>query len=55
MSVAEAYEFFQNIPALERKLKVLIDVGLDYIKLGQPATTLSGGEAQKNKTGYRAL
>ncbi|MEF2601582.1 MAG: excinuclease ABC subunit UvrA, partial [Fusobacterium mortiferum] len=49
MSVAEAYEFFQNIPALERKLKVLIDVGLDYIKLGQPATTLSGGEAQRIK------
>lgn len=49
MSVAEAYEFFQNIPSLERKLKVLIDVGLDYIKLGQPATTLSGGEAQRIK------
>lgn len=49
MSVAEAYEFFQNIPALERKLKVLIDVGLDYIKLGQLATTLSGGEAQRIK------
>lgn len=49
MSVSEAYEFFQNIPALERKLKVLIDVGLDYIKLGQPATTLSGGEAQRIK------
>ena len=49
MSVAEAYEFFQNIPSLERKLKVLIDVGLDYIKLGHPATTLSGGEAQRIK------
>ena len=49
MSVAEAYEFFKNIPSLERKLKVLIDVGLDYIKLGQPATTLSGGEAQRIK------
>lgn len=49
MSVAEAYEFFQNIPSLERRLKVLIDVGLDYIKLGQPATTLSGGEAQRIK------
>lgn len=49
MSVREAYEFFQNIPSLERKLKVLIDVGLDYIKLGQPATTLSGGEAQRIK------
>ena len=49
MSVLEAYEFFKNIPSLERKLKVLIDVGLDYIKLGQPATTLSGGEAQRIK------
>ena len=45
----EAYEFFKNIPSLERKLKVLVDVGLDYIKLGQPATTLSGGEAQRIK------
>ncbi|MBQ3437905.1 MAG: excinuclease ABC subunit UvrA [Fusobacterium sp.] len=49
MSVFEAYEFFKNIPSLEKKLKVLIDVGLDYIKLGQPATTLSGGEAQRIK------
>ena len=49
MSVLEAYNFFKNIPTLERKLKVLIDVGLDYIKLGQPATTLSGGEAQRIK------
>ena len=49
MSVLEAYEFFKNIPSLERRLKVLIDVGLDYIKLGQPATTLSGGEAQRIK------
>ena len=49
MSVAEAYEFFNSIPSLERKLKVLMDVGLDYIKLGQPATTLSGGEAQRIK------
>jgi excinuclease ABC subunit A len=49
MSVGEAYEFFENIPSLERKLKVLMDVGLDYIKLGQPATTLSGGEAQRIK------
>mgnify|MGYP000862065164 FL=1 len=49
MSVLEAYDFFKNIPTLERKLKVLIDVGLDYIKLGQPATTLSGGEAQRIK------
>ena len=49
MSVLEAYDFFKNISTLERKLKVLIDVGLDYIKLGQPATTLSGGEAQRIK------
>lgn len=49
MSVIEAYDFFKNIPSLERKLKVLIEVGLDYIKLGQPATTLSGGEAQRIK------
>lgn len=49
MSVREAYDFFKNIPSLERKLKVLVDVGLDYIKLGQPATTLSGGEAQRIK------
>ncbi len=49
MSVGEAYEFFEAIPSLERKLKVLMDVGLDYIKLGQPATTLSGGEAQRIK------
>ncbi|MBC2851397.1 excinuclease ABC subunit UvrA [Cetobacterium sp. 8H] len=49
MSVGEAYDFFKTIPSLERKLKVLVDVGLDYIKLGQPATTLSGGEAQRIK------
>ncbi|TDT71440.1 excinuclease ABC subunit A [Hypnocyclicus thermotrophus] len=49
MSVDEAYNFFKNIPKLERKLKVLKDVGLGYIKLGQPATTLSGGEAQRVK------
>ncbi|MGL4786129.1 MAG: excinuclease ABC subunit UvrA, partial [Cetobacterium sp.] len=49
MSVGEAYDFFKTIPTLERKLKVLVDVGLDYIKLGQPATTLSGGEAQRIK------
>lgn len=49
MSVETAYEFFSNIPSLERKLQVLKDVGLDYIKLGQPATTLSGGEAQRIK------
>ncbi|MPM53093.1 UvrABC system protein A [bioreactor metagenome] len=49
MVVDEAVEFFQNIPKLHRKLQVLQDVGLGYIKLGQPATTLSGGEAQRIK------
>lgn len=49
MSVEEALEFFKNIPALKRKLKTVYDVGLGYIKLGQPATTLSGGEAQRVK------
>lgn len=49
MSVDEAYEFFKDIPPIERKLKLLKDVGLGYIKLGQPATTLSGGEAQRVK------
>lgn len=49
MTVTEAYEFFKSIPILEKKLKVLIGVGLGYIKLGQPATTLSGGEAQRIK------
>ncbi|MBQ5588059.1 MAG: ATP-binding cassette domain-containing protein, partial [Selenomonadales bacterium] len=49
MIVDEAVEFFQHIPKLARKLKVLQDVGLGYIKLGQPATTLSGGEAQRVK------
>ena len=49
MTVAEALEFFENIPSIRNKLKLLHDVGLDYIKLGQPATTLSGGEAQRIK------
>ncbi len=49
MVVDEAVEFFQNIPKLQRKLQVIQDVGLGYIKLGQPATTLSGGEAQRVK------
>ncbi len=49
MSVDEAYEFFKDIPAIKRKLQLLKDVGLGYIKLGQPATTLSGGEAQRVK------
>jgi excinuclease ABC subunit A len=49
MTVEEALEFFGNIPKIKRKLKTLYDVGLGYIKLGQPATTLSGGEAQRVK------
>ena len=49
MTIDEAVEFFKNVPKIERKLKVIQDVGLGYIKLGQPATTLSGGEAQRVK------
>lgn len=49
MSVAEAYEFFAKIPSLKRKLETLVEVGLGYISLGQSATTLSGGEAQRIK------
>jgi excinuclease ABC subunit A len=49
MSVEEAVEFFAHIPKINRRLKTLHDVGLDYIRLGQPATTLSGGEAQRVK------
>jgi excinuclease ABC subunit A len=49
MSVEEALEFFQNFPKVKSKLQTLYDVGLGYIKLGQPATTLSGGEAQRVK------
>ena len=49
MTVEEGCEFFANIPKISRKLQTLMDVGLDYIKIGQPATTLSGGEAQRVK------
>ncbi len=49
MTVEEAYNFFDNIPILKRKLKLLLEVGLGYITLGQPSPTLSGGEAQRIK------
>ena len=49
MTTEQGLEFFANIPILERKLRTLVEVGLGYIKLGQPATTLSGGEAQRIK------
>ncbi|MFT8741654.1 MAG: excinuclease ABC subunit UvrA [Liquorilactobacillus satsumensis] len=49
MTVAEALEFFSAIPKIKRKLQTIVDVGLGYVKLGQPATTLSGGEAQRMK------
>ncbi|MDB5185937.1 MAG: Excinuclease subunit [Candidatus Saccharibacteria bacterium] len=49
MTTEAALEFFENMPSIARKLQTLVDVGLGYIKLGQPATTLSGGEAQRVK------
>ena len=49
MTVEEALEFFKNIPKIKNKIQTLYDVGLGYIKLGQPSTTLSGGEAQRIK------
>ncbi len=49
MTVEEALEFFSNLPKLKQKLQTLYDVGLSYVKLGQPSTTLSGGEAQRVK------
>ena len=49
MNVEEALKFFENVPQVEKKLQTLYDVGLSYIKLGQPSTTLSGGEAQRVK------
>ena len=49
MPVEDAFEFFQNIPTLKQKLGTLLEVGLGYMELGQPATTLSGGEAQRIK------
>ncbi|HOE57482.1 MAG TPA: excinuclease ABC subunit UvrA, partial [Bacillota bacterium] len=52
MTVEDALEFFKNIPRVERKLQTLFDVGLGYIRLGQPSTELSGGEAQRIKLAY---
>jgi excinuclease ABC subunit A len=49
MTISDAYEFFENVPKISRKLRVMNEVGLGYIKLGQSATTLSGGEAQRVK------
>ena len=49
MTVDEGVEFFENIPKISRKLKTLQEVGLGYVKIGQPSTTLSGGEAQRVK------
>jgi len=49
MTVNQAFAFFETIPAIKNKLKTLVDVGLGYIKLGQQATTFSGGEAQRIK------
>lgn len=49
MTVEDALQFFENIPKIKRKLQTIFDVGLGYITLGQPATTLSGGEAQRVK------
>ena len=55
MSIEEAYGFFAEIPKIQKKLSPLIDVGLGYVKLGQPTTTLSGGELQRIKLAYNLV
>ena len=52
MSIEDAYKFFKDIPQIELRLKTMVDVGLGYMKLGQGATTLSGGEAQRIKLAF---
>ena len=52
MTVEEGVEFFENIPRIKNKLQTLLDVGLGYVRLGQPSTQLSGGEAQRVKLAY---
>ena len=54
MTVEEALKFFDHVPSIKRKIQTLYDVGLSYIRLGQPSTELSGGETSANQTGYRA-
>ena len=54
MTVEQAQEFFRPIPRIRTKLDTLMDVGLGYMKLGQPSTTLSGGGGSAGKAGYRA-
>ena len=52
MTVEEGLEFFENLPRIKNKLQTLYDVGLGYVRLGQPSTQLSGGEAQRIKLAY---
>ena len=55
MTVEEGLEFFKNLPKIARKIQTLYDVGLGYVKLGQPATTLSGGGSAAGQTSDRAF